>query len=122
MSEGAMAEEDTTIRISRDEKQVFDTARNIWEEANGRRISAGEFVRLLSARYLNEVGKSPPTTGVGTPMAARGVRPLEAETVSPGPQVYLVTCCRCGGQIAWRMDRGIQGCCPYCGVTLRLRI
>lgn len=117
-----MAEEDTTMRISRAEKQVFDTARNIWEEQNGRRISAGEFVRLLAARYLNEVGKPPPFTGATGPVAIQGVRPLEAETVSPGPQVYLVTCCRCGGQIAWRMDLGIQGRCPYCGVTLRLRI
>lgn len=117
-----MMDEDTTVRISRVEKQVLDTARTIWEEVNGRRISAGEFVRFLAARYLNEAGKPPPSIGAGGPVATQGVRPLEAETVSPGPQVYLVTCCRCGGQIAWRMDMGTQGRCPYCGVTLRLRI
>ena len=115
-------DEDTTVRISRVEKQVLDAARTIWEEQNGRRISAGEFVRFLAAHYLNEIGKPPPSIGDGGPVAAQGVRPLEAETVSPGPQVYLVTCCRCGGQVAWQMDRGIQGRCPYCGVTLRLRI
>jgi len=51
-----MPEEDTTIRISREEKQALDMARNAWEKQVGRRVTAGEFVRFLSERYLREVG------------------------------------------------------------------
>jgi len=116
-----MPEEDTTLRISREEKKILDTARNIWEEQNGSRISAGEFVRLLAARYLVESGKPPPLVkrGIGL-VAAQEAKVSEAEAVPSGPQVHLVTCCRCGGQIGWRLDLGHEGTCPYCGTLLRL--
>jgi len=118
-----MPEEDTTLRISREEKKILDTARNIWEEQNGSRISAGEFVRLLAARHLAEVGKPPPLGEQGRGLiAAQEAKATEAEAVTLGPQVHLVTCYRCGGQIAWRLDLGPQGACPYCGALLRLNV
>jgi len=69
-----------------------------------------------------------PETGAFGPMEAQGlvgaqeVRPAEAEAVVPGPQVSLVSCARCGGQIGWPTDFGLEGCCPYCGVSLRLNV
>jgi hypothetical protein len=48
------------------------------------------------------------------------VQSAEMQSVSPGPQVYLVNCWRCGGQIAWQLNRGSKGGCPYCGAWLRL--
>lgn len=51
---------------------------------------------------------------------AEEVQPVEMQSVNPGPQVYLVNCWRCGGQIAWRLDLGSEGTCPYCGALLRL--
>ena len=53
---------------------------------------------------------------------AEEVQPVEMQSVSPGPQVYLVNCWRCGGQIAWKLDLGPQGSCPYCGAWLQLVI
>lgn len=117
-----MSEEDTTVRISREEKNVLDAARNAWEDYNGQRISAGEFVRVLAARYLAEVGKPPPERGNNGLIATLEARAAEPQVVSPGPPVYLVTCWRCGGKIAWRMDLGIQGGCPYCGALIRLML
>jgi hypothetical protein len=125
LREKAVPEEDTTIRISREEKLALDTARNAWERQSGRRISAGEFVRLLAERYLTEVSSRPPAdTGAGTPglVAAQEIRPAEAQAVAPGAQVFLVNCTRCGGQIAWRTDWGLDGTCPYCGILLRLMV
>ena len=118
-----MSEEDTTVRISRVEKQTLDAARNIWEEKNGRRISAGEFIRILAARYLAEARRQPPSADQGGNLiAVQGVRPIQSGAVTPGPQVYLVNCWRCGGQIGWRMGLGLQGACPYCGAWLQLVI
>jgi len=56
-----------------------------------------------------------------TPVAEEAQR-VEMQSVNPGPQVYLVNCWRCGGQLAWRLDLGPQGGCPYCGAWLRLII
>ena len=47
---------------------------------------------------------------------------IEMQAIAAGPQVYLVNCWRCGGQIAWRLDLGIRGCCPYCGALIQLTI
>jgi hypothetical protein len=119
-----MPEEDTTIRISREEKQTLDMARNAWEKQVGRRVTAGEFVRFLSERYLREVGgevkvtKPIRTSGL---IAVQQLKPAEPQSVSPGPQVSLVACARCGGQIGWRTDVSSEGYCPYCGIYLRLR-
>jgi len=118
-----VSEGDTTVRISREEKQALDAARNIWEEQNSRRISAGEFIRILAARYLAEAGRQPSSAGQGGNLiAAQEARPIQPGAVTPGPQVYLVNCWRCNGQIGWRMDLGLQGVCPYCGAWLHLVI
>jgi hypothetical protein len=58
---------------------------------------------------------------VETPIAEE-VQPAEIQSVIPGPEVYLVNCWRCGGQIAWRLNLGRQGACPYCGAWLQLVI
>ena len=119
-----MPEDDTTIRISREEKQALDMARNAWEKQVGRRVTAGEFVRFLSERYLREVGddskgaKPKSTSGL---IAVQQVKSAEPQSVSPGPQVFLVACTRCGGQIGWRPDLSSEGYCPYCGIYLRLK-
>lgn len=118
-----MSNEDTTVRISREAKQALDVARNIWEEQNGRRISAGEFIHILAARCLAEAGRHPPSAGQGGNLiAVQEARPIQPGAVTPGPQVYLVNCWCCGGQIAWRLDLGPQGACPYCGAWLQLII
>jgi len=116
-----MPEDDTTIRISREEKQILDAARTTWEEKNGQRVSAGEFIRILAARYLAELGRQLPSASrSGGLIAAQEAKAIEPGAVTPGPPVYLVNCYRCGGQIAWRLDLGSQGGCPYCGAWLRL--
>ena len=116
-----MPEEDTTVRISKNEKQILDAARNTWEEQNNSRISAGEFIRILAARYLAEVGRQPPSGGGSSGLiAAQEARTIQPGAVTPGPPVHLVGCWRCGGQIAWRLDLGPQGGCPYCGAWLQL--
>lgn len=63
--------------------------------------------------------------GLLTPMQGEGpvaeaVEQAEIQHVEAGPPVYLVTCWRCGGQIAWRTDLGTQGGCPYCHAWLQL--
>jgi len=116
-----MPEEDTTVRISKIEKQILDVARNTWEKQNNRRISAGEFIRVLAARYLAEVGQPPPPSGGDSGLiAAQEARPIQPGAVVTGPQVHLVSCHRCGGQVAWRLDLGPRGGCPYCGAWLQL--
>lgn len=54
------------------------------------------------------------------PVAEEVLQPMETRSVNPGPQVYLVNCWHCGGQIAWRLDLGLLGACPYCGAGLKL--
>jgi len=72
-----------------------------------------------------EAAKQASVQGVIKPMGA-GVRALEEaqpavmHNVNAGPQVYLVNCWRCGGQISWRLDLGTQGGCPYCGALMKL--
>lgn len=54
--------------------------------------------------------------------AAEEIQPVQMQDINPGPPVYLVNCQRCGGQIAWRLDLGPRGGCPYCGAWLQLNI
>ncbi len=116
-----MAGEDTTIRISREEKAALERARDVWERKAGRRVGAGEFVRILAERYLAEAERE---TSEGAepvaPVGAQGIRPAQALEVAQGPQASLVRCARCGGQIGWRLDLGSQGFCPHCGALLQL--
>jgi hypothetical protein len=72
-----------------------------------------------------EASKRASIQGVIKPMqagipTAEEAQPVEMRNVNPGPQVYLVNCWRCGGQIAWRLDLGPRGGCPYCGAWLQL--
>lgn len=72
-----------------------------------------------------EAARRPRVEGIIKPMqvetpVAEEARPVEMQSVIPGPQVYLVNCSRCGGQIAWRLDLGPRGVCPYCGAWLQL--
>jgi hypothetical protein len=74
-----------------------------------------------------EVAKRPKVEGVVKAMqvdapTAEEVHPEQAQDVNPGPPVYLVNCYRCGGQIAWRLDLGPRGGCPYCGAWLQLTV
>lgn len=118
-----MPEEDSTVRISKEEKQVLETARAAWEKQVKRKITAGEFVRFLAEHYLKGLeretkrGKAPRGSGL---VAVQEMKPTQPQAVAPGPQVSLVTCVRCGGQIGWRVDLGSDGYCPHCGIYLRL--
>ena len=72
-----------------------------------------------------EAARRPSIQGVIEPMQAEmpaieEAQSVEMKDVTPGPQVYLVNCWRCGGQIAWRLDLGPRGGCPYCGAWLQL--
>ena len=74
-----------------------------------------------------EAAKRASIQGVIKPMqagipTAEEAQPVEMRNVSPGPQVYLVNCWRCGGQISWRLDLGPRGGCPYCGAWLQLTV
>lgn len=116
-----MTSKDTTIRISREAKDSLERARQVWEQRTGQRIGAGDFVGVLSERYLSESGREP--SGTAEPVGlvgAQAVRPFRALDVHQGPQVTLVQCARCSGQIAWRLDLGPRGFCPYCGALLQL--
>jgi len=118
-----MPEEDSTVRISKEEKQVLETARVAWEGQVKRKITAGEFIRFLAEHYLEVLeeetdwGKTMRASGL---VAVQEMRPAQPRAVAPGPQVSLVTCVHCGGQIAWRLDLGSDGYCPHCGTYLRL--
>jgi len=106
-----MTEEDTTIRISKEEKQVK------------RKITAGEFVRFLAEHYLKGLEKETrrEKAAAGSRLVAlQEMKLAQPQAVAPGPQVSLVTCVRCGGQIGWRVDLGPDGYCPHCGIYLRL--
>ena len=116
-----MAGEDTTIRIGREEKAALERAREVWERKAGRRVGAGEFVQILAQRYLSESERTAPEGAEPVaPVGAQGIRPAQALEVAQGPQVSLVQCARCGGQIGWRLDLGTQGFCPHCGALLQL--
>jgi hypothetical protein len=72
-----------------------------------------------------EAAKRPSVQGAIRPMqaetpAAEEVQPVEIQNVDPGPQVYLIKCWRCHGQIAWRLELGPRGGCPYCGAWIQL--
>lgn len=74
-----------------------------------------------------EAAKRPKIEGVMMPMAAEAptaeeAQPVQTQDVNPGPPVYLVSCWHCGGQIAWRLDLGSRGGCPYCGAWLQLKV
>jgi len=53
---------------------------------------------------------------------AKEIQPMQVQEVAPGPQVYLVNCWHCNGQISWQLDLGVTGSCPYCRAMLRLNI
>ena len=74
-----------------------------------------------------EAARRASVQGVISPMQAETpeveeAQPLEIGNVSAGPKVYLVNCWRCGGQIAWQIDLGSAGGCPYCGARCQLVI
>ena len=74
-----------------------------------------------------KAAKRPKIAGVMRPMAAEAptaeeAQPIPTQDVNPGPPVYLVSCWHCGGQIAWRLDLGPRGGCPYCGAWLQLKV
>ena len=56
----------------------------------------------------------------GAPAPAKAVRQPEPTVVEPEDNSRPVVCPRCAGQISWNLDQGLEGCCPYCGLFLRL--
>ena len=56
----------------------------------------------------------------GAPAPAKAVRQPEPTVVEPEYNSRPVVCPRCAGQISWNLDQGLEGCCPYCGLFLRL--
>lgn len=64
--------------------------------------------------------KGPITAMEAKTPAAEEIQPVEMQSVSAGPQVTLVNCWRCQGQIAWRLDLGPRGACPYCSALIQL--
>ena len=74
-----------------------------------------------------KAAKRPKIAGVMKPLEAKAptveeIQPVQTRNVNPGPPVYLVSCWHCGGQIAWRLDLGPRGGCPYCGAWLQLKV
>ncbi len=74
-----------------------------------------------------KAAKRPKIEGAIRPMGAEAptvekVLPVQPQEINPGPPVYLVSCRHCGGQIAWRLDLGPRGGCPYCGAWLQLTV
>lgn len=72
-----------------------------------------------------EASRRPKVKGVIKPMQAEipnveEAQSIEIQSVTRGPEVYLVNCWRCGGQIAWKLKLGPRGACPYCGAWLQL--
>ena len=71
-----------------------------------------------------QAAKQPRVAEVTVPQAespvAEQAQPVEVVDVAAGPPVYLALCWRCSGQIAWRLDLGSMGSCPYCGAWCRL--
>lgn len=72
-----------------------------------------------------EAGRRAKVEGVIRPMeaampVAEEAQLAEVRRVTSGPQVYLVNCRGCGGQVAWPLDLGPRGVCPYCGAWLQL--
>ena len=56
----------------------------------------------------------------GAPAPAKAVKQPEPTVVKPEEQIRPVVCPRCAGQISWNVEQGLEGCCPYCGLFLRL--
>ncbi|MDO8715352.1 MAG: hypothetical protein Q7J73_00825 [Dehalococcoidales bacterium] len=74
-----------------------------------------------------KAAKRPKVAGVIRTMEAKTptvekVLPVQTQDVNPGPPVYLINCWNCSGQIAWRVDLGTRGGCPYCGAWLQLTV
>lgn len=103
----------TTIALLGDEKMALDAAKAVYEREAGQRISAGAFVRMLCAMFLEAKGQG------SSPLAAQQAVEEEALAIAPGPVSYQVYCPRCRRIILW--PAGLEsGHCPYsdCGIFL----
>ena len=99
-------EDQTTIALLADEKGVVEDAKRHYEQKQGRRLSTGQFVKLLAEEYLGRQGQR-------SPVVAQQVEPVSATPVPPGQTAYLVNCPICGGVISWPI--GLRsGYCPHC--------
>lgn len=99
-------EDQTTIALLADGKRVVEEAKKHYEEKQGRRLSAGQFVKLLAEEYMGKEGQR-------SPVAAQQIEPVNAVPVSPGQTAYLLNCPICGVSISWPI--GLRsGYCPHC--------
>lgn len=99
-------QDQTTIALLADEKRIVEEAKRHYEQAQGRPLSSGQFVKLLAEEYLGR-------QGMRTPVVAQQVEPVSAIPVSPGQTAYLLNCPVCGGAISWPI--GLRsGYCPHC--------
>jgi len=99
-------EDQTSIAMLVDEKKVLEEAKQHYQQAQGRTLSSGQFVKLLAEEYLGRHGKR----GV---IKAQQVEEVNATPVPPGQTVYMIYCPVCGGSISWPI--GLRsGYCPYC--------
>ena len=99
-------EDQTTIALLADEKKVVEEAKMHYEGKQGRRLSTGQFVKLLAEEYLGREGQR-------SPVAVQQVQPVTATPVPPGQTAYLLTCPVCGSAITWPV--GLRsGHCPHC--------
>ena len=99
-------QDQTTIALLADEKQVVEEAKQHYEQKQGHHLSIGQFVKILAEEYLGREGQR-------SPVVAQQVKPVTATPVSPGQTAYLVNCPVCGGTISWPI--GLRsGYCPHC--------
>ena len=99
-------EDQTTIALLGDEKKVVEEAKRHYEQRQGRRLSTGQFVKMLAEEYLGRQGQR-------SPVAAQQAEPVTATPVPPGQTAYLLSCPVCGGAISWPI--GLRsGYCPHC--------